>query len=123
MYYNKALETGTLTGVVLSQMMRTVMPPSMRSRLDARRQDSSDRRQDRRHRLERTITGYSNGRRLENLHLIDISRGGLYVETDSPHDIGPDVYFDLSGKNLGPFMRVKGWVTRRAERGIAVRFS
>jgi hypothetical protein len=41
---------------------------------------------------------------------------------DSPYEVGQEVLFNLSGKNLGPIMRVKGRVMRRAERGMAIQF-
>jgi hypothetical protein len=47
----------------------------------------------------------------------------MYVEVDPPYEVGPEVFFNLSGKNLGPVMRVKGRVMRRAERGLAIQFS
>jgi hypothetical protein len=47
----------------------------------------------------------------------------MYVEVDSPIEVGTEVFINLSGKNLGPIMRVKGRVMRRAERGMAIEFS
>jgi len=41
---------------------------------------------------------------------------------DAPPDVGQEMSFDLSKKSMGSFMRVKGQVARRAERGMAIRF-
>ncbi len=73
--------------------------------------------------MKKTITGFSDGIVLKDIHLIYINKGGMYVEVDTPLEVGPEASFNLSGKNLGPIMRVKGQVIRRAERGMAIQFS
>jgi hypothetical protein len=120
--FDKTIETGTWTGIVLSLMLRDVMPSPVRRSIERFHQHFDDRRYDRRLKVKRTITGVSDGKELKALHLINISKGGMYVEVDSPHKVGPEVLFNLSGKNLGPIMRVKGRVMRRAERGMAIQF-
>jgi Tfp pilus assembly protein PilZ len=60
---------------------------------------------------------------MRSAHLINLSRGGMYVEMETPPDVGQEMYFNLSGMDLGPFMRVRGRVTRRAERGMAIQFT
>jgi hypothetical protein len=120
---DKTLETGAWTRIVLSRMLIDVMPFSIRKSLDRYHQHLDDRRHDRRLKVKKTITGFSDGKVLKDIHLIDISRGGMYVEVDSPSEVGPEVFFNLSGKNLGPIMRVKGRILRKAERGMAIQFS
>ena len=121
--FDKTLETGALTGIVLSRMLMDVMPSSIRRGMERFHQPLDDRRHDRRLNVKKTITGSSDGRILRDVHLINISRSGMYVEMDSPSEVGPEVFFNLSGKNIGPIMRVKGRVMRRAERGMAIQFS
>jgi hypothetical protein len=120
--FDKALETGTWTGIVLSRMLIDVMPSPIRRRMERFHQHFDDRRHDRRLTVKKTITGFSDGKVLKGINLINISRGGMYVEVDSPSEVGPEVFFNLSGKNLGPIMRVKGRVMRRAEGGMAIQF-
>jgi hypothetical protein len=121
--FDKTLETSTWTGIVLTRMLIDVMPSPIRSRMERSHQHFDDRRHDRRLKVKKTITGFSDGKVLKDIHLINISKSGMYVEVDSPSEVGPEVFFNLSGKNLGPIMRVKGRVLRRAERGMAIQFS
>ena len=120
--FDKTLETGTWTGIVLSRMLMDVMPSPVRRSFERFHQHFDDRRYDRRLKVKKTITGFSNGKKLKDLHLINISKGGMYVKVDSPYEAGQEVLFNLLGKNLGPIMRVKGRVMRRAERGMAIQF-
>jgi len=46
----------------------------------------------------------------------------MYVEIDTPSDIGQEMFINLTERNLGVFTRVKGRVMRRSERGMAIRF-
>jgi|APIni6443716594_1056825.scaffolds.fasta_scaffold270779_2 hypothetical protein len=122
-FFDKTIETGTWAGIVLSRMFKEVMPSPIRRSLEHFHQHIDDRRYDRRLKLKKTITGFSDGKMLKDIHLINISKGGMYVEVESPLEVGPEVSFNLSGKNLGPIMRVRGRVMRRAERGMAIQFS
>jgi hypothetical protein len=118
---DRTLEKGAFAGIVLSRTIRGLMPNSMKEKrrlpyfLD-------DRRRDRRIRVDRTVTCRRDGQEMQRGHLINISRGGMYVETDTPWEVGEELSFNLSGRNLGPFLRTRGRVTRRAERGMAVQF-
>jgi PilZ domain len=121
--FDKTLEAGTWTGILLSHMIKDVIPSPLRKGLERYHQHFDDRRYDRRLRVKKTINGFSNGKELKDIHLINISSGGMYVEVDPANaEVGPEVFFNLSGKNLGPIMRVKGRVTRRTERGMAIQF-
>jgi hypothetical protein len=120
--FDKTLETGSWTGILLSHMLKDVMPSPFRKSLERYHQHFDDRRYDRRLKVKKTINGFSNGKELKDIHLINISSSGMYVEVDSPGEVGPEVFFNLSGKNLGPIMRVKGRVMRRTERGMAIQF-
>jgi hypothetical protein len=121
--FDKTLETVNWTGIVLSRTLMDVMPSPIRRSMERFHQHFDDRRHDRRLKVNKTISGSSDGKVLKDIHLINISRGGMYIEVDSPYDVGPEVFFNLSGKNLGPIMRVKGRVMRRAERGMAIQFA
>jgi hypothetical protein len=121
--FDNTIETSTWTGIVLSRMLMDVMPSPIKRSMERFHQHTDDRRYDRRLKVKKTILGFSDGKALKDIHLINISKGGMYVEVDSPFEIGPEVLFNLSGKNLGPIMRVKGRVMRRAERGMAIQFS
>ncbi|HOS96162.1 MAG TPA: PilZ domain-containing protein [Deltaproteobacteria bacterium] len=118
---DRTLERGAFAGIVLSRMLHGLMPNSMKTKkrlpyfID-------DRRRDRRIRVDRTVACHRDGQETQRVHLINISRGGMYVETDTPSDVGEELSFNFSGRNLGPFLRTRGRVTRRAERGMAVQF-
>ncbi len=121
--YAKALEAGTLTSIALFHMAKRVMPLPMKTgREGSDAELSTDRRHDRRLKMDRTITCMCDGKEFNDLHLIDISRGGMYVEMAAPWEISEEAFFNLSGRNLGPIMRVKGHVMRRAEGGVAIQF-
>jgi len=121
--YDKTLMTGTFTGIVLSRMLTNLIPPAMRGKMGLHPWHFDDRRRDRRlHVDNKTIICVRNGKDMKEAHLINISRSGMYVEMDAPPDIGQEMSFDLSKKSMGSFMRVKGQVARRAEKGVAIRF-
>jgi hypothetical protein len=121
-FFDKTRETGTWTGIVLSRMLRDAMPSPIRKSMERFHQHFDDRRHDRRLKVKKTITGFSGGKVFKDIHLINISRGGMYIEVDSPYEVGPEAAFNLSGKDLGPIMRVKGRVMRTAEGGLAIQF-
>lgn len=72
--------------------------------------------------MDKTIDCINDRKERNKAHLINISKSGMYVEIDVPFDIGQEMSFNFLGKNLGSLMRVKGKVTRRADRGMAIRF-
>jgi len=115
-------QTGTWTGIVISCMIRNMMPASIRSQRRRIPHFFDDRRRASRLRVDRNVTCMRDRQDVMTTHLINISRGGMYVEADNPADIGQEMYFNLSGRDLGPIMRVRGQVTRKAEHGMAVRF-
>lgn len=122
-FFDRTIETGAWTGIVLSSIFKKIIPSPIKKSLERFHQHVDDRRYDKRLKVNKTISCFSDGKMLKDIHLINISKGGMYVELDSPLDVGPEVSFNLSGKNLGPIMRVKGRVMRRAERGMAIQFS
>lgn len=119
---DRARQTGAWTRIILSRLLMSLMPASLRGRREALPNRFDDRREDRRLRVDRSLTCYSDKLGARNTHLINISTGGMYLETDSPLDAGQELSFNLLGMNLGPFLRARGQVTRRAEHGMAVRF-
>lgn len=119
---DRSLQTGAWTGIVISRMLRNILPASMKKERRHLRYFIDDRRRDRRVHMDRTVTCMHDGRDTKNAHLINISMNGMYVEMDAPADVGQELSFNLSGRNLGPIMRVRGRVTRKAEHGMAVRF-
>lgn len=116
------LQTGAWAGIVLSRMVQNMLPASLKREKRRIPYFFDDRRRDRRLHVDRTVACMQDGKGTRNARLINISRNGMYVETDAPVDVGQELSFNLSGRNLGPFMRVRGRVTRKAEHGMAIRF-
>ena len=119
---DRTLQKGAWTGIILSRMVRNMLPDSMKRARGHHPYFIDDRRDSRRLRVDRTVACMRTVQDKRTAHLINISRDGMYVETDAPADVGQELSFNLSGTNLGPIMRVRGRVTRKAERGMAVRF-
>ena len=119
---DRTLQTGAWTGIVMSRMVRNILPASMKSEHRHHPYFIDDRRESRRLHVDRTVTCLGDGQETRNAHLINISKNGMYVETDLPANVGQELSFNLSGRDLGPIMRVRGRVTRKVEHGIAVRF-
>lgn len=119
---DRSLRTGAWTGIVASRMVRNVLPASMNKEQRRLPHLIDDRRDSRRLHVDRTVTCMRDGQETRKAHLINISMNGMYVETDSPAEVGQELSINLSGRNLGPLMRVRGRVTRKAEHGMAVRF-
>jgi len=118
----KALETGAWTGIVMSRALLSVIPATLREKAGMLHNHFDDRRHDRRLHVDRTVSCMRNGKDMEGAHLVNISKSGMYVEMERPAMVGQELMFNLSGKNLGPFLRVKGRVMRSAERGMAIQF-
>lgn len=121
-FYDKAVENSAWAGIVASCVVKNIMPFSLKERLRQIPQRFDDRRWGRRLHVERTVNCIHDQTEIDSVRLINISSGGMYVETDNPSLVGQELSFDLSGRNLGPFMRVMGKVTRRSDRGMAVQF-
>lgn len=119
---DRTLQAGAWTGIVMSRMVRNMLPASMKRERRYHPYFIDDRRDSRRLHVDRTVACMRNGQDTSTAHLINISRDGMYVETDAPADVGQELSFNLSGRNLGPIMRIRGRVTRKAEHGMAVRF-
>jgi hypothetical protein len=120
--YDKTVENSAWAGIVASCVVKNIIPFSIKERLKQLPHRFDDRRLGRRLHVNKTVNCLRDKQEMDNVHLINISRGGLYVETDKPADIGQELSFDLSGRNYGPFMRVMGRVTRKTDRGMAVQF-
>ncbi len=120
--FDKTWEAGAWTGIIMSRTLLNVMPPAIREKMGLLANHFDDRRQDRRLHVDRTVSCMRNGKDVEGAHLINISKGGMYVEMERPSGVGQELSFNLSGRNLGPILRVRGRVTRSAERGMAIEF-
>jgi hypothetical protein len=121
--YDRTIETRAWAGIVLSRLLMNAIPSSLRGKMGHLPRHFDDRRRDRRlHVDNKTITCVRDGKDMKEAHLINISRSGMYVEMDAPPDVGQEMSFALSKKGMGHLMRVKGQVSRRAERGMAVQF-
>lgn len=123
--YDKALENGAWTGIVMTRMLMNVLPASVKEKRARLRlpHHFDDRRRGRRLHVDRTVTCTPDGREIKTGHLINISMDGMYMETDAPFDVGQEMSFNLSRRNLGPIMRVRGRVARRSDRGMAIQFT
>ncbi|MGO9144802.1 MAG: PilZ domain-containing protein [Desulfomonilia bacterium] len=120
---DKTVEAGAWTGIVLYCTLMNVMPATIRERMGLLPNLFDDRRRDRRLHVDKTVSFIRNGYEMQTAHLINISRSGMYVEIDTPSDIGQEMFINLTGRNLGVFTRVNGRVMRRSERGMAIRFT
>lgn len=121
--YDKAMETGALTGIVVTRLLMNVLPASVKEKTARLPSHFDDRRRGRRLHVDRAVTCSPEGTEQKRARLINISKGGMYVETDVACDVGQEMSFNLSGKNLGPIMRVRGRVARRSDRGMAIQFT
>jgi hypothetical protein len=120
--YDKTVENSAWAGIVASCVVKNIIPFSIKDRLRDLPRHFDDRRLGRRLHVDKTVNCIRDRAEMDNVHLVNISSSGMYVETDRPADIGQEMSFDLSGRNIGPFMRVMGRVTRRTDRGMAVQF-
>lgn len=121
--YDKMMEASSLTGIVLSHMLMRVLPESAKEKMERTQRNADDRRRDRRFHVDRTIACTQDGKELSKAHLINISKGGMYLKVDAPFDVGQEMSFNLSSKTPRPLMWVKGRVMRRVDRGMAIRFT
>jgi hypothetical protein len=120
--FDKTLENSAWAGIVASCVVKNMIPYSIKERLKNSSHRFDDRRVDRRLHVDRTVKCIRDKSEMDSVHLINISSGGMYVETDRPADIGQELPFDLSGRNMGSFMKVMGKVMRKTDRGMAVKF-
>jgi len=121
--YDKMVEASSLTGIVLSHMLMRILPDTAKEKMDRIKHHFDDRRRDRRFHVDRTIACTRDGKELNKAHLVNISKGGMYLKVDAPFDVGQEMSFNLSSKNPRPLMWVKGRVMRRVDRGMAIRFT
>lgn len=119
---DRVYQAGAWTGIVILRMILNMLPASMKSERKRIPHFFDDRRSASRLHVDRNVVCMRDGKDVKTAHLINISRSGMYIEIDDPADIGQEMFFNLSGRNLGPFMRVRGRVTRKAEHGMAIRF-
>jgi len=120
--YDKAIDNTAWAGIIAACVAKNIIPFSMKDRLKKMPHRYDDRRMSKRLNVDKTVNWYRENAEMDNLHLLNISSGGMYVETNHPGFIGQEFSFDLSGRNIGPFLRVMGKVTRSSDRGMAIQF-
>lgn len=120
--YEKAMENTAWAGIVASCFAKNIIPFSIKERLKNMPPRYDDRRMRKRLNVDRTVNCIRDNAEMDTVHLLNISSGGMYVETEHPDSIGQELLFDLSGRKISPYLRVVGKVTRKTDRGMAVKF-
>ena len=74
--------------------------------------------------LPAEIVGMREGKRLhEAVHVINLSKGGMYVKSAIPMDVGHDVSANIEESQLYKTFWVKGKVVRNEKDAMAIKFS
>lgn len=74
--------------------------------------------------LRAEILGTRRGRRLhEAVHVINLSKGGMYVKSDLPMDVGREVSANIEASKLYKTFWAKGKVVRNEEHAMAIQFT
>jgi hypothetical protein len=82
----------------------------------------NDRRKAKRLNLEKDIMfRHANGKNAFG-HIINISRRGMYIITDTPLDNGEEIHANLFRVNLKGITGIDGRIVRKGDNGVAVRF-
>jgi hypothetical protein len=120
--YDKAVENTAWAGIVATCVAKNIIPFSLKESLKNAPHLFDDRRAGKRLNVDRTVNCFRDNTGMDSVHLLNISSSGMYVETDHPGLIGQEFSFDLSGRNIGPLLRVTGKVTRKTDKGMAIHF-
>ena len=107
-----------IQGVALQQTVKGLAPGFARAAATAHHVD--DRRLSRRLHMDRTVSFWSEEMDPRQAKLINLSRGGMYIETDTPLDLGRETKITLPGLMAWNFPSVTGRVVRKAAHGMAI---
>lgn len=116
----KAATSMKLAGIVLDNRLENRASEPVPE--DEKAVDRKDRRRAKRLCLEKDIMfKYANGKNAFG-HIINISRGGMYIITDTPLNDGEEINANLLWGTLGGIAGIEGRIVRRGDNGVAVRF-
>lgn len=116
----KAATSMKLAGIVLDNRLEN--RGSEPAPDDEKALDLKDRRRAKRLCLEKDIMfKYANGKNAFG-HIINISRKGMYIITDTPLNDGEEIKANLLWGTLGGITGIEGLIVRRGDNGVAVRF-
>jgi hypothetical protein len=112
------VESLAIQGLALQQAVKGYVPGIANTATAAHHMD--DRRLSRRLRMDRTISFMSEGMEPRQARLINLSLGGMYIETDNLLDLGRKTTITLPGVVARNLPSVTGRVVRTAEHGMAI---
>jgi hypothetical protein len=116
----KAVTSMKLAGIVLDNRFENRASEPVVE--DEKALDNNDRRKAKRLSLEKDIMfKYANGKNAFG-HIINISRKGMYIVTDTPLNDGDEINANLLWGSLGSITSIEGHIVRRGDNGVAVRF-
>lgn len=112
------VESAAIQGVALQQAVKGFVPGIAKPAATAHHTD--DRRLSRRLHMDRTVSFWSEGMDPRQAQLINLSRSGMYIETDTPLDLGRETKITLPGLMARISTSVTGRVVRKAAHGMAI---
>lgn len=118
--YGYAVDNLALGGIVFQQAVKGIVPLNALSR---RHWTSEDRRHRRRRVMDRDVTYWGEGLAPRVGHMINVSRGGMYLETDTPLEEGREMTINFYGTATDRLPSIQARVVRRAASGMAVAFT
>ncbi len=116
----KTVSSMKLAGIVLNNRLENRVHGSVSENMKS--PDCNERRNTKRLSMEKDIMfKYANGKNAFG-HIINISRGGMYIITDTPLNDGEEINANLLWGSLGGITGIEGRIVRRGDNGVAVRF-
>lgn len=112
------VESLAIQGVALQQAVKGLVPGLAPTAATANHVD--DRRLMRRLHMDRPVSFWSEGMEPRQAQLINLSRSGMYIETDAPLEPGREATVRLPVLMAGNFQGVTGRVVRTAPHGMAI---
>ncbi|MEN6473676.1 MAG: PilZ domain-containing protein [Syntrophaceae bacterium] len=113
------VESLAIQGVALQQAVKGFVPGIAKTTTAANHVD--DRRLSRRLHMDRAISFTTEGMEPRQAQLINLSLRGMYIETNTPLDLGRETKIMLPGLVAKNFPSVTGRVVRTAPHGMAIR--
>jgi len=112
------VESLAIQGVALQQAVKGLVPGLAHNAATTNHVD--DRRRMRRLHIDRPVSFWTEGMEPRQAQLINLSRSGMYIETDAPLDLGRETNIRLPGLAAWNPPRVSGRVVRTAPHGMAI---
>lgn len=118
--YGYAVDNLALGGIVLQQSLKGIVPWNA---MAGRSWAAEDRRRRRRRVMDRDVTYWGEGVDPRVGHMINVSQGGMYLETDTPLEEGREMTINFYGIATDRLPSIPARVVRRAAAGMAVAFT